>query len=152
MHYWTKLFCLVVVTSILFSGCRKDETATTPNSAAPEKSVDAGSGFNHKPLNDLLLSHVNEDGWVDYAGLKNDRPKLDAYLNSLAAVNVNAMPNAFEKMAFWINGYNAFVLAGVLDDVIGKVKSESGMTSIAPQEVVIANKSRTSPVKESSIN
>ena len=123
MHYWSKLFCLIVVTSILFSGCRKDETATTPNSAAPEKSVDAGSGFNHKPLNDLLLSHVNEDGWVDYAGLKNDRPKLDAYLNSLAAVNVNAMPNAFEKMAFWINGYNAFVLAGVLDDVIGKVKS-----------------------------
>lgn len=123
MHYWSKLFCLIVVTSILFSGCRKDETATAPNSAAPEKSSDAGTGFNHQSLNNLLSAHVNEDGWVDYAGLKNDRSKLDAYLHSLATVNVNAMPNAFEKMAFWINGYNAFVLAGVLDDVIGKVKS-----------------------------
>ncbi len=118
MHYWSKLFCLIAVTFILFSGCRKDDNAMMMNSAAPEK-----SGFNHQPLNDLLAVHVNDDGWVDYAGLKNDRTKLDAYLTSLGSANVNAMPNAFEKLAFWINGYNAFVLAGVLDDVIGKVKS-----------------------------
>ncbi len=117
MHYCTKLFCFIAVMAILFSGCRKDEKAVTLNS---ESTV---PGFNHQPLSDLLAKYVNEDGWVDYTGLKNERAKLDAYLNTLAAADVKAMPNDAEKLAFWINGYNGSVLAGVLDDVIGKVKS-----------------------------
>ncbi len=120
MRNWFTLFCLIAVTTILFSGCRKEEQAVTPNPAAPVAT--AGSGFDHQPLNDLLSVHVTDDGWVDYAGLKNDRAKLEAYLTSLGSANVNTMPNAFDKLAFWINGYNGFVLAGVLDDVIGKVK------------------------------
>ena len=123
MHYCSKLFCLIVVATIFLAGCKKEESSASPNSAAPEKSVAAGGEFGHQPLSDLLAVHVNEDGWVDYPGLKNDRAKLDAYLATLASANVNAMPNSFEKLAFWINGYNGFVLAGVLDDVIGKVKS-----------------------------
>ncbi len=116
MKFLARIFCVLIFTSVLFSGCRKSTDVAVKDSAAPD-------GFNHQTFSNLLSKHVTDDGMVDYAGLKNDREKLDGYLNSLTAAKVNAMPNDAEKLAFWINGYNAFVLASVLDEVKGNVKS-----------------------------
>lgn len=116
MKFLARIFCVLIFTSVLFSGCRKSPDVSVKDSSAP-------SGFNHQTFSNLLAKHVTDDGLVDYASLKNDREKLDGYLNSLTVAKVNAMPNDAEKLAFWINGYNAFVLASVLDEVKGKVKS-----------------------------
>ena len=116
MKFLARIFCVLIFTSVLFSGCRKSPDVSVKDSAAP-------GGFNHQTFSNLLAKHVTDDGLVDYASLKNDREKLDGYLNSLTVAKVNAMPNDAEKLAFWINGYNAFVLASVLDEVKGKVKS-----------------------------
>jgi len=60
-----------------------------------------------------LLSRRVVDGRVDYAGfLRDDQPALDSYLATLSgtcADDYSRWPRA-EKIAFWINAYNAFTV------------------------------------------
>ena len=112
-----KLGWLSVVAVLCFAACSK------PPSSQPVTPPSPPSTFDHNALSELLAAHVNKDGWVDYAGLQKDRAKLDAYLTTLAAATPTGFPNNAERLAFWINSYNAFILADVLDDVYGKRKS-----------------------------
>lgn len=63
---------------------------------------------------DEVLARYVSDGRVDYAGLMTSRASLEAALYDMA----EAMPEDFrlreERLAFWINAYNACVLKGVL--------------------------------------
>ena len=93
-------------------------------------SVPTINTFDHKPFDKLLATYVNADGLVDYPGLQKERPKLDAYLTSLAAAKPQTFFSDAERLAFWINGYNAFTLADVLDDVYGKLKSVNDIKKI----------------------
>lgn len=80
---------------------------------------DTGSvAFDHQHtlFNEVLRNHV-EDGLVNYRALKNDQSDLDRYLASLATV-----PQAHyetwtrqQKLAFWINAYNAFTIKTILN-------------------------------------
>jgi len=72
--------------------------------------------FDHS-LYDQLLSQYVQKGWVDYENLKNHREPLDQYvalLGDLSKVTYSLMTNR-EKIAFWINAYNAITLQIVLD-------------------------------------
>lgn len=67
------------------------------------------------PWNQLLTALVDGQGRVDYALWKlRHLPRLDAFLATLARENVNAYTVPDEKLAFWINAYNACVIRGVL--------------------------------------
>lgn len=79
--------------------------------------------FDHGILSALLSRYVDDHGWVDYEGLKNDRRELNRYLESLDEINPDQLSGACERLAFWINSYNAFTLADVMDDVYGKTAS-----------------------------
>jgi cellulose synthase/poly-beta-1,6-N-acetylglucosamine synthase-like glycosyltransferase len=75
----------------------------------------AATAFAGEPRADyeaLLAKVVKSDG-VDYATLKKERAPLDRYVKSLA----NASPGKVEteRIAFWINAYNALTLQHVLD-------------------------------------
>lgn len=63
---------------------------------------------------DELLDVNVRDGMVYYRALKSERPRLESYLRSLAAANIESAPRE-EQMAFWINAYDALVLATVVD-------------------------------------
>jgi hypothetical protein len=69
----------------------------------------------HRPLDQILDVNVR-DGLVYYRALRSDRSRLDRYVASL---NVPAATYAAwspeQKMAFWLNAYNAFVLQTVID-------------------------------------
>jgi len=71
----------------------------------------------HAPWSALLARHV-EGGRVDYSALgREGRGELDAYLESLSGVCARdyerwAPP---ERIAFWINAYNAFTVKLILD-------------------------------------
>jgi hypothetical protein len=64
-----------------------------------------------------VLSRFVADGRVDYRGLKaRGGPELDAYLRSLEAVGPEAYA-AFtreQRLAFWVNAYNAYTVKLVL--------------------------------------
>ena len=79
--------------------------------APPANAVDL-----HAPWSRLLERFVN-DGSVDYRGLARERAALDAYLQSLERTSKSELAALAreDRLAFWINAYNAYTVALVLD-------------------------------------
>ena len=71
----------------------------------------------------LLHTYVTNEGWVDYAGLGRERGALNRFLEELGKASPKDFGNDTERLAFWINTYNAFTLADALDTVYGKHQS-----------------------------
>lgn len=83
--------------------------------------------FDHMPFDEVLRTHVDERGYVDYATLQANSTTLDAYIDSLGRVSPKSHPERFateaDRLAFWINAYNALTIRGVLDAYpVGLVK------------------------------
>lgn len=80
--------------------------------------ADSGGGvaFDHSQYAKVLQTTV-QNGKVNYQNLKQHREDLDNYvasLESLSEENYNKM-NRNEKMAFWVNAYNAITLRVIID-------------------------------------
>jgi hypothetical protein len=77
----------------------------------------------HRPFDQLLDVNVR-DGLVYYRALRGERGRLDRYVASL---NVPAASyqgwTREDKIAFWLNGYNAIVLQAVISHYPIKGKS-----------------------------
>ena len=72
---------------------------------------------NHDPIakyDAVLKRHVSIDGLVDYAGLKKDND-FEAVVEYFANTDPAALLTGNERLAFWVNAYNVFVLKGVLN-------------------------------------
>jgi len=63
---------------------------------------------------DQLLDLYVRDGFVYYRALKADRAKLDGYIGQMAGENIAGFSRD-ERVAFWLNAYNALVLRTVID-------------------------------------
>ena len=70
--------------------------------------------FDHSAFTDVLQEYVNEEGMVDYARLK-ETGALDAYLQALAQTDPSNLDED-ERLAFWINAYNAQAIKLILDN------------------------------------
>lgn len=70
----------------------------------------------HMQFNTVLSSHVGK-GLVDYAGLKEDRDALDAYLKDSGAISLSLFQSwtKDEQLAFLLNLYNATTLQLIID-------------------------------------
>jgi len=68
----------------------------------------------HADFNRLLKTHVNSTGKVNYAGLKKDEAKLDAYLATLARDAPDRRWERKEALTYWLNAYNAFTIKMIL--------------------------------------
>lgn len=79
----------------------------------------AAESFDHSGFDSVLSTYVNALGQVDYASLKANRSGLDAYVAALGETSPKSHPKRFptreDKLAYWINAYNALVLRGVID-------------------------------------
>ncbi|PTX59219.1 uncharacterized protein DUF547 [Kordia periserrulae] len=73
------------------------------------------SNINHNAWNELLQQYVSEEGLVDYAGLKEDSQKLLFYLYDLRENPPTDYWTRKEKLAFWINAYNAMTIDLILE-------------------------------------
>ncbi len=83
---------------VLLSLC----TATTPTEL-----------FSHDLWDQVLAQHVSDDGFVDYAAVREDE-RFAAYLEGLRTAEPDKMPGDAHRLAFWINAYNALTIRGVL--------------------------------------
>ncbi len=97
--------------AVLLTGCR--DSGGDPISRQQLLAA-TGPTFDHAAWGKLLADHVDSLGGVDYAGMKADQPALDGYLGSLAEVDVPKLGRA-EQLAFWIDAYNAFTVASILE-------------------------------------
>ncbi len=72
----------------------------------------------HEALTSVLKKYVDADGMVDYAGLKENRATLDAYLKTTASVKESDFKswNEERQIAFLMNVYNAETLQYIIDN------------------------------------
>jgi len=65
----------------------------------------------------VLNQYVNSNGKVNYKALKNNRQNLDKYVSAIASINSKDFKNwtKNEKLAFWINTYNALTVKLIVD-------------------------------------
>ncbi len=73
-----------------------------------------GATFDHNLLNEVLQTHVNDEGYVDYQALKANPQKLDAYLKKMADADFASLDRD-EKLALLINAYNACTLKLIIE-------------------------------------
>jgi len=72
-----------------------------------------GESGRRKTFDQLLDVNVR-NGDVYYRALKAERARLDGYINQLATATVDKEPRE-ERLAFWLNAYDALVLKTVID-------------------------------------
>lgn len=70
--------------------------------------------ISHELWDGILNSHVDEQGRVDYIGIKEDG-RFQEYLNLVSSVHPDEGWSENEQLAYWINTYNAFTIAKVLE-------------------------------------
>ncbi len=73
------------------------------------------NAFDHSKFDMILKSYVN-NGFVEYTKLnenKVDLAKFRTYLNELNSAKISKLENN-EKLAFWINAYNAYTIELIL--------------------------------------
>jgi Protein of unknown function, DUF547 len=108
VHFSVLLCSLCVVATL-----RNPSLSAAPPIARLQAS--ATTDVLHRPFDQILDLNVR-DGLVYYRALKSERGRLDRYAASLnvASATYDGWPRD-EKMAFWVNAYNAFVLQTVVD-------------------------------------
>ncbi len=86
--------------------------------SSPVWSSDA-TPFDFGPLDRMLGRFVDARGWVDYAGIKAEPSDLRLILKRLREASPESHPALFperdDRLAYWINAYNALVIAGVVN-------------------------------------
>jgi hypothetical protein len=71
---------------------------------------------NHAVWDALLKKYVNAEGLVDYRGLQADSVALNAYLAQLSTHLPSPAWSPAERLAYWLNAYNAFTIQRVVRD------------------------------------
>lgn len=75
--------------------------------------------FSHEEWTQVLSRFVDERGLVDYGALAEQRDVFDPYIAKIESSSPETHPELFatreEKLAYYINAYNAMVFKGVLD-------------------------------------
>ncbi|MEM7674401.1 MAG: DUF547 domain-containing protein [Myxococcota bacterium] len=88
-----------------------------PGPALPLPSAQNPGTFPHDAFDRVLKRFVDAQGRVDYPALTADRTDLERYMVALASTSPDKDPDAFvsnaDRLAYWINAYNASVLYAV---------------------------------------
>jgi hypothetical protein len=72
--------------------------------------------ISHAQFDSLLQKHVNTEGWVDYKGFIQDSILFKSYLDLLSKNHPNDKNWSLdERLAYWINAYNAFTIKLICD-------------------------------------
>ena len=98
-------FVLTLISASLSQSCK------TPSFSEEGELVD------HDMWDSLLQKHVNEIGLVDYEGFVQDKAALETYLDKLSMnPPEGAQWTEVDKLAYWINAYNAFTVKLIVDN------------------------------------
>jgi len=77
--------------------------------------LNAQNEIEHHELFTQVLRGYVKDGLVNYEKLKEDK-RLENYIKQLAKTNPDSFDKREDKMAFWINAYNAYTLKFIVDE------------------------------------
>ncbi len=107
-----KLFFLNLSIVLIFTFSSKGESKVSfdANDLAFTVALD------HSEWDQLLKKYVDTNGNVNYQAFKKDEKALDTYLKSLANHEPLSDSNSSEKLAYFINLYNAATVKLILDN------------------------------------
>jgi len=72
--------------------------------------------FDHTIFNNLLSENISEKGETDYKGFIKNKAIFKLYLTSLSEnIPTEKWPNE-DKLAYWMNTYNAFTIKLIIDN------------------------------------
>ena len=91
-------------------------SSETPEVNITEESVvvKVVESFNHSAFNEMLQKYVSPKGNVNYNGFKTDKTALRNYITSLGENTPNDTWKKEDKLAYWINAYNALTIDLIL--------------------------------------
>lgn len=84
------------------------------NKFSQSKEAQKTTKFNHVVWNNLLQKHVSIGGHVNYKAFKNDTLLLQKYIAELRVNIPDKQWNQEDKLAYWINAYNALTIDLIL--------------------------------------
>ena len=105
-----ELISILFFTIILLGNCSSDK----PIKEKERISYSTSEPVSHQLFSTLLQKYVSPTGRVNYLGLRQDTLTLNQYLKNLSRNPPKANWSTPEKLAYWINAYNAFTLQLVL--------------------------------------
>lgn len=88
----------------------------------------------HSHFDASLKDHV-VNGMVDYEAMKTDK-RFIVYVNVIGSTDPSGISNDDERLAFWINAYNAFAIKLVCDNLPLKSINELGQGSAGARDIV----------------
>ena len=92
-----------------------EENKSITNSEEPIiESFTKKEAFNHSSWNNLLQNNVSQTGNVNYKTFKTNKKTLLNYITSLGENMPNETWKKKDKLAFWINAYNAMTVDLIL--------------------------------------
>lgn len=94
----------------------EESTTITPSKTLIKNDTIAvlNASFNHSTWNNLLQKYVSKQGHVNYKALKNNRKELLNYITLLSKNKPTDSWSKEDKLAYWINAYNAMTIDLIL--------------------------------------
>ncbi|MFK8054716.1 MAG: DUF547 domain-containing protein [Saprospiraceae bacterium] len=109
-------FTLALCAALVLAQAYTTQSFAASSTIDPVTSTETVSPPSHAAFSDLLKRYVSAAGNVNYAGLKKEHAALNSYITALAANTPASSWSRNEKLAYWINAYNAVTLDLVLDN------------------------------------
>ena len=128
-----RLLWVAIAGIVLLTGCPVEE-----------REVKAVSQVDHSTYDEILKACVGRDGLVDYGLLEQKyTEELTTYLDDLSRIDVNALERRGQRLAFWINAYNALCLKQIVDLDPEMRNNLSGSLFFDQQNYYIAGRKRS---------
>lgn len=112
-----------------------------------------GQGKNMNVNFTIVLQNYNHSGLVDYSNLKNDEV-FKYYLMELSRTNPDTLSSKYDKLAFWIDAYNAFTIQRILKSYPiesindlhrgGRILAHIFGTTVWDEKFIVINKNKYS--------
>lgn len=96
-----------------------------------------GQVMNHSNWTSILKKYVSNEGQVNYQAIKANDSELKNYLNLLTQNTPNDSWIKNEKLAYWINAYNAFTIKLIIDNL--PLKSIKDINNPWDEEFIVLN-------------
>lgn len=84
--------------------------------SSPDFSTSQSKSIEHALWDDLLSKHVDDKGKVNYKAFVEDSSRLNRYLDLLSSNPPAAEWTRNERLAYWINAYNAFTVKLIINN------------------------------------
>jgi Protein of unknown function, DUF547 len=141
------LALVTLLISIGGAGCANQAVVGSSSEPPALGRVAQSTPFDYRDYAAVLKTYVNQDGLVDYSGLKANRKSLDRFNTALGNVNPATYKawSASDRLAFLINAYNSITLASIIDNYpVKSIRDISGVWKgrkfrVVSQEVTLDN-------------